>query len=69
MLPYERITELIEDMMNHKISTGTIYNFLSEGYDKLEEFEEELKRRLIQEEVLHADETGVNIKGVVFQFC
>ena len=63
MLPYERIIELIEDMIHHKISTGSIYNFLSEGYDKLEEFEEELKKRLLQEEVLHADETGVNIKG------
>jgi hypothetical protein len=40
MLPYERITELLEDMIHHKISTGSIYNFLSEGYDKLEEFEE-----------------------------
>ena len=65
MLPYERITELIEDMVHHKISTGSIYNFLSEGYDKLETFEEELKSRLIQKEVLHADETGVNIKGVL----
>ena len=65
MLPYERITELIEDMVHHKISTGSIYNFLSEGYDKLEAFEEELKNRLIQEEVLHADETGVNIKGTL----
>jgi transposase len=63
MLPYERITELLEDMIHHKISTGSIYNFLSEGYDKLEGFEEELKKRLLQEEVLHADETGVNIKG------
>lgn len=63
MLPYERITELIEDMMNHKISTGSIYNFLSQNYDNLEGFEEELKKRLLQEEVLHADETGVNVQG------
>jgi transposase len=50
-------------MIHHKISTGSIYNFLAEGYDKLEEFEETLKRKLIQEAILHADETGVNIKG------
>jgi len=63
MLPYERITELIEDMISHKISTGSIYNFLSESYDNLEVFEEELKKRLLQEEVLHADETGINVQG------
>ena len=63
MLPYERISELIEDIVKHKISTGSIYNFLSENYDNLEGFEEELKKRLLQEEVLHADETGVNVQG------
>lgn len=63
MLPYERISEMIEDMVNHKISTGSIYNFLSQNYDNLESFEERLKRELLKEEVLHADETGVNVKG------
>jgi len=63
MLPYERITELIEDIVNHKISTGSIYNFLCETYDNLEGFEEELKKKLLEEEVLHADETGVNVQG------
>lgn len=63
MLPYERISEMIEDMVNHKISTGSIYNFLFENYDNLESFEEKLKEELLQEEVLHADETGVNVKG------
>ena len=41
MLPYEIISELIEDIVKHKISTGSIYNFLSENYDNLEGFEEE----------------------------
>jgi len=63
MLPYERIAELIEDMISHKISVGSIYNFLSENSDNLEAFEERLKRELLGVEVLHADETGVNVKG------
>ena len=63
MLPYERIAELIEDMVKHKISTGTIYNFLSESYDNLEAFEERLKKELLKEEIVHADETGVNVQG------
>ena len=63
MLPYERIAELIEDMVKHKISTGTIYNFLSESYNNLEAFEERLKKELLKEEIVHADETGVNVQG------
>ena len=62
MLPYERIAELIENMINHKISVGSIYNFLSENSDKLEAFEEQLKRELLGVDALHVDETGVNVK-------
>ena len=61
MLPYERITELIEDLTSQKISTGTIYNFLNTHHKQLENFEAILKKELINEEVLHSDETGINI--------
>jgi len=61
MLPYERITELIEDLTSHKISTGTIYNFLNTHCNQLEEFENIVKKALINEDVIHSDETGINI--------
>ena len=63
MLPYERIAETIEDLTSHKMSVGTIYNFLNTHYDKLEAFETTLKQSLIKETVLHSDETGINIKA------
>ncbi len=63
MLPYERIAETIEDLTSHKMSVGSIYNFLNTHYDKLEEFETTLKQSLLKEDVLHSDETGVNIKA------
>jgi transposase len=63
MLPYERITETIQDLTSHKMSVGTIYNFLNIHYDKLETFETTLKQSLLKEEVLHSDETGINIKA------
>ncbi len=63
MLPYERIAEIIEDLASHKISVGTIYNFLNTHYDKLEEFENTLKQSMLKEDVLNSDETGVNIQG------
>ncbi len=63
MLPYERITELIDDLISHKISTGTISNLLNEHHNKLQEFEIGIKELLKKEEVLHSDETGINIQG------
>ena len=63
MLPYERIAETIEDLTSHKMSVGTIYNFLNTHYDTLEAFETRLKQSLLKETVLHSDETGSNIKG------
>ncbi len=66
MLPYEKIAETIEDLTSHKMSIGSIYNFLNTHYDKLEEFETTLKQSLLQEDVLHSDETGVNIKAKLY---
>ena len=63
MLPYERIAETIQDLASHEMSTGTIYNFLNTHYDNLEKFEEVLKNSLLKEDILHSDETGVNIKA------
>jgi len=63
MIPYERISELIEDLVDHKISVGTIYNFLNHHYEQLELYEQKVKKQLIQAKVLHSDETGINIKG------
>lgn len=63
MLPYERISETIEDLTSHKMSVGSIYNFLNTHYDKLQEFETTLKQSLLGEDVLHSDETGVNVKA------
>ena len=63
MLPYERTIETIEDLTSHKICIGSIYNFLNTHYDKLETFEVALKQSLLKEEVLHSDETGINIKA------
>ena len=63
MLPYERIAQTIEDLTSHKIGVGSIYNFLHTHYEKLENFETLLKESLIQEDVIHSDETGVNIQA------
>ena len=63
MLPYERITQLIQDISEHKISVGTVFNILNDTYENLYSFENSLKKRVLKEEVLHSDETGVNVNG------
>jgi len=66
MLPYERISELVEDITSHPISTGVIYNFLSEHNEALGTYEEHVKDRLCYQSVIHSDETGVNKKGRLY---
>jgi len=63
MMPYERICELIEDLISHKISAGAIYNFLNEHHNNLESFQKDIKEQLLKEDVIHSDETGINIKA------
>ena len=63
MIPYDRISEMIEDLTAHKLSSGTIYNTLSSYHGKLESYEEQIKGLARKERVLHCDETGVNVKG------
>ena len=63
MIPYERISQMIEDFTSHKISEGTIYNILQTYYNKLENYEESIKRLLLKEDVIHCDETGVSVGG------
>jgi len=63
MLPFARCSELIKDLTGHKISVGSLANFQGVGYEKLENFENEIKKRLLQKPVLHADETGIRQSG------
>lgn len=63
MIPYDRISEMIEDLTSHRLSNGTIYNTLNSYHKKLESYEERVKVLADKEKVLHCDETGVNVKG------
>jgi transposase len=66
MLPYERISELINDIAKHKLSVGTIYNMLNSNYKSLKEFEESLIKKLTKQEYLHSDETGINVNANLY---
>ena len=61
MIPYERITDHFKDQLGLSISSGTLFNFNKQAYELLASFEDWAKRKLISSEVIHADETGINI--------
>jgi transposase len=65
MLPYERITQVMEDLFGHSISEGVILNALSRVETHLSSFSAIAKETLLQSKVLHADETGINVKGTL----
>jgi transposase len=63
LVPYRRVEEHFKDWLNLPISTGSIYNFNLDVYNRLELFENILKKQLLLEKFLHVDETGINIGG------
>lgn len=65
MIPYARISELLQDLISHKMSNGTIYNILASFYTKLEVYENTTKDLLLKSPVINVDETGTNINGKV----
>lgn len=63
LLPYGRIGEYFSDRLGLPLSAGTVHNFNRKAYERLAAFEKSLRERLIAGEILHADETGINIDG------
>lgn len=63
LIPYHRIEENFADQMQISVSTGSIYNFNEDAYNRLNEFESIVKEKLIDSKRIHTDETGINIDG------
>ena len=63
-----RIQDFVHDCYGYKISTGTLQNFFMEYYTKLAPFDIEVRQRLTESRVLHADESGMRV-GDKNQWC
>ena len=63
LMPYERIGDHFQDQIQVALSTGSIFNFNQEAYQRLAPFEDWVKTQLAQSMSMHADETGINIGG------
>jgi transposase len=63
LIPYDRIRDHFHDQIHIPVSAGSIFNFNREAYDRLEPFEQWAKDKLAKSDLMHADETGINIGG------
>jgi transposase len=63
LLPYKRIQEYFTEQLHIPLSQGSIYNFNNDAYRRLKPFEAIVKANLASADILHADETGINING------
>lgn len=65
LLPYQRIQDYFHDQLGIPISTGSIANFNVQCAEQIESSGAAglIQERLRQNDVLHVDETGINING------
>lgn len=63
LIPYNRVEDNFLEQMGIPISAGSIFNFNQEAYDLLGSFEQWLCSKLALSDLIHADETGINIGG------
>jgi len=63
LIPFARASEFFNTIYGHNISAGTIVNAVGYLSRRLEKIESEIKNLLIKSDLVHCDETGVNICG------
>jgi transposase len=62
-IPYERERQMLADLFELPISTGTLQNFLETAAENVKPATEAIKEAVKKAEVGHADETGFYING------
>jgi len=62
-LPYHRVEDYFREQLQIPISAGSLFRFNQEAFQRLTDFEPWLCDQLARGEVVHADETGINIHG------
>ena len=63
LLPFERLTEIFNDLFGLQISTGTIQNTSEECFNLLEKEDIETMLKVSSQSVLNVDETPVSVNG------
>jgi transposase len=63
LIPYDRIRDHFQEQLHIPVSAGSIFNFNKEAYERLDCFGQWAKTQLARSDLMHADETGINIGG------
>lgn len=63
LIPYQRVQDHFSDQMHIPISTGSLCNFNREVYELLETADEIIKQKLVDSDIVHVDETRINVRG------
>lgn len=63
LIPYNRIEDHFWDQLQIPISAGTVSNFNRDAYERLEYFDQWVRKQLASSPLVHADETGINISS------
>jgi len=66
LIPYDRIRDFFWDQCGIPISPGSIFRFNQEAYILLEPFQSFLVGKLVEQLLLHADETGIHINKTLY---
>ena len=61
--PYDKIIQLVHDFHHLKTSPATIETFISTASNSLDAYENEVRMKLLDAPILHADETGFRVEG------
>lgn len=59
LIPYQRVTEMFEDLFGQPISQGTLLNTLETSYGNLKSAENRIKSEILNSPCVHFDETGL----------
>jgi len=63
LIPYKRLSQMIEELYQHPISTGLLVNMLQRGHDTLQPNVDIIEAALLDSALLHVDETSLCIDG------
>jgi transposase len=63
LIPYERIQELMTEIFSCPLSEGTVDNICLRSLDGLTEFETNAKEELLNQKMLHVDETPIRVEN------
>jgi len=65
-IPLERISEICEDLFDHRLSEASVLQFNTELAGCVKPSLEAVKEQLIDSAVVHFDETGLRVKGTLY---